>query len=637
MVHKKHKSKRQSASTKYKIQKKVNEHHRKARKEAKRNPQRKALKKDPGVPNLFPFKEKLLQQAEELKRKAVDEREEQRKARIAARSGLSRDQVDLAALAASASKRGQAFEASVVGSAGSGGGMDNSDPALTGRRDNSRKAYYREFKKVVENADVILEVLDARDPLGCRTKQIEELILNSGANKRIILVLNKIDLVPRENVEQWLKYLRNEFPTVAFKASTQNQRMNLGQSNISTQQASEALLSSSECLGADNLIRLLKNYCRNLNIKTSITVGIVGFPNVGKSSVINSLKRSKVCNVGATPGVTKVSQTIHLDKNIKLLDCPGIVFSRSTSDEDAAQVLLRNCVKVELLEDPSGPVDLIVSRCKKEQLMQLYSVPFFADTHDFLVQLARARGKLRRGGIPDVDNAARLVIQDWNSGRIPFYTLPPASGVAVESHISSSIVDGWSKEFSLSEIVELESTEVLNGVKGTPVGKSKMIAFAGSTTVPVDMTLDGLPTGYADADAAEHETMETDEEDDEEYEDDEASDDDEDEEEDDADEMDDDDADDQDGEDNMDEDFDMAAFAAMSAKKSAPAPEIRFKPVQKKAALAKKAERVSALSAAESLINPQTNQQLRKAQKQRKRAERRMARSTTDGQDEDME
>lgn len=68
--------------------------------------------------------------------------------------------------------------------------------------------------------------------------------------------------------------------------------------------------------GADALIKLLKNYCRNKDLKTSIHVGVIGFPNVGKSSLINSLKRSKVCGVGATPGFTKTAQvradtTIH--------------------------------------------------------------------------------------------------------------------------------------------------------------------------------------------------------------------------------------------------------------------------------------------------------------------------------------
>ena len=133
--------------------------------------------------------------------------------------------------------------------------------------DQSLKAYYREFRRVVEASDVVLEVLDARDPLGCRCPQVEEAVLVSGTNKKLILVLNKIgklgfaslplpffslhitsylsllsnlypfsdvsilsplaDLVPKEIVELWLKHLRNEFPAVAFKASTQTQKHNL--------------------------------------------------------------------------------------------------------------------------------------------------------------------------------------------------------------------------------------------------------------------------------------------------------------------------------------------------------------------------------------------------------------------------
>lgn len=68
------------------------------------------------------------------------------------------------------------------------------DAALTGEKDNSKKAYLREFKKVLENADVVLEILDARDPLGTRTRSVERMIMDSGLNKKIILVLNKIGM-----------------------------------------------------------------------------------------------------------------------------------------------------------------------------------------------------------------------------------------------------------------------------------------------------------------------------------------------------------------------------------------------------------------------------------------------------------
>jgi nuclear GTP-binding protein len=76
--------------------------------------------------------------------------------------------------------------------------------------------------------------------------------------------------------------------------------------------ASKSLLQSSESLGSDILIQLLKNYSRNLNLKTSISVGIVGYPNVGKSSLINSLKRTKAVGVGATPGFTKTTQVCEI-------------------------------------------------------------------------------------------------------------------------------------------------------------------------------------------------------------------------------------------------------------------------------------------------------------------------------------
>lgn len=124
------------------------------------------------------------------------------------------------------------------------------------------------------------------------------------------LVLNSynfsfIDLVPRNIIDSWLKYLRRSTPSIAFKASTQQQTRKLGQKKYAHGKK-EKVLQSSTCVGADLLMSLLANYCRNKDIKTSIRVGVVGLPNVGKSSLINSLKRSRACNVGATPGVTKL-------------------------------------------------------------------------------------------------------------------------------------------------------------------------------------------------------------------------------------------------------------------------------------------------------------------------------------------
>jgi nuclear GTP-binding protein len=109
---------------------------------------------------------------------------------------------------------------------------------------------------------------------------------------------------------------------------------------------------------------LLKNYARSSNMKQSINVGIIGFPNVGKSSVINSLKRERAVNVGARAGVTTTTQEIILDKNVKLIDCPGIIFSSEMSESDAA---LRNCLNLDQLDDFTLPVQAILNRSVEQK------------------------------------------------------------------------------------------------------------------------------------------------------------------------------------------------------------------------------------------------------------------------------
>ncbi|XP_077185714.1 guanine nucleotide-binding protein-like 3-like protein isoform X2 [Paroedura picta] len=330
-------------------------------------------------------------------------------------------------------------------------------------KDSSCKAYYREFRKVIEAADVILEVLDARDPQGCRCPQVERAVVEAGAHKRLVLVLNKIDLVSKEIVAKWLKYLRNEFPTVAFKASTQQQSRNLQRSRVPVAHASGDLLSSGACVGADCLMKVLANYCRNQDVKTAISVGVVGFPNVGKSSLINSLKRSRACNVGATPGVTKCLQEIQLDKHIKLLDCPGIVMASPTSD---AAMILRNCIKVEQLVDPVTPVEAILKRCNKQQIMQHYGVSDFRDTLEFLAHLARRQGKLKKGGTPDHEKAAKAVLSDWMSGKISYFTHPPETHT-LPTHISAEIVAEMGQAFDF-EALERDNEAALAQIPSGP-------------------------------------------------------------------------------------------------------------------------------------------------------------------------
>jgi len=270
------------------------------------------------------------------------------------------------------------------------------------QRDPTSRAYYKEFRKVVEQSDVLLEVIDARDPLGCRCYDVEKSVVSEFADKKnIVLVLNKVDLVPREVAEQWLAQLRGDFPVVAFtclKGSITN-----------------------KCI--DCLHRLLNAYARTgEGGRRHITVGVIGYPNVGKSSVINALKRDVVVAVGNTPGFTKCSTEVQLNSHVTIMDCPGIVFS--SDDSGLAASALRNIIKIEKLEDPIAPVELIVERCGVQRLQEVYGLPEFKGATDFLTKLALKKGKMGKRCEPLLEEAAKTVLKDWNDGAIPFYTLP---------------------------------------------------------------------------------------------------------------------------------------------------------------------------------------------------------------------
>ncbi|KAK9864482.1 hypothetical protein WJX84_008023, partial [Apatococcus fuscideae] len=442
---KKSKSKRTTLRQKYKVIRKVKEHHKKKAKEAKKAGAsgRKKVEKDPGIPSQYPFKEQLLKEIEFAKARALAEaaqKKEQRKlnkaaAKAAAEGGGDEEPVGLASMDGG----GPAEEAmgdvpSVEGvrqqvdeqtsqyarkrpREDEGDAEEDEDlasvPMLQGA-DAMRKSAYREVQKVVQAADVIIQVLDARDPAATRSTEIERLIRRSSPSKRIILLLNKIDLVPREVAEQWLKHLREELPT------------------------------------------LLKNYARNAGVKTAISVGIVGLPNVGKSSLINSLKRARAVQVGNRPGVTRTAQEVVLDKKLRLIDSPGLLFSQ---EPDAATQALHNTVGVEKLDDPVLPVGRIVQRCPAEQLMGVYKIPAFVGAEGLLQEVSMARGKLLPGGLPNIDAAARIVLQDWHDGKIPYYTLPPERDSVVKG--SAEVVSSWANEFDADQVYAAEGNAVI--------------------------------------------------------------------------------------------------------------------------------------------------------------------------------
>jgi len=299
-------------------------------------------------------------------------------------------------------------------------------------KDLSRKAYIKVLDQVIENSDVILEVLDARDPLSCRNKELENKIKSGKYSKKIILVLNKIDLIPVQNAIDWQKYLSNEFPCVLFKSNTQTQSNNLSQSNLFDKNLKEQkeyisdILKGNKSIGGEELLNILKNYSRiDEGTKSNIVVGVIGIPNVGKSSLINSLTRGKNVGVSNTPGFTKGLQEVILDNNLRLLDCPGVVM---TNDENN---ILHNVIRTEDIKEPLEVVGKILKKMTMEYFLKTYDldISILKGSELTLEKIVYLVGeklkKYKKGGIVDLDKSARIIINDWNLGKLKYYSVPP--------------------------------------------------------------------------------------------------------------------------------------------------------------------------------------------------------------------
>lgn len=444
------KSRRVPAARRYKVIKKIAASKQKKAKEAKKLPTKSIKQKLIQIPNVCPFKEDILKDVEAEKAR----REEEKRVKI------EKAKEERAAL-----KKTQTLE-SIVNSANVRADQhvepkadDEAQDINQKPKENSLKAFYKEFKKVVDAADVILEVCDARDPLGTRCSEVSSIIRESPGQKKHVLILNKSDLVPRENLESWLTYLRRFGPVVPFKASTQNQKTNIGRKKFARFNKSKNQLQASPCVGANLLMSLLANYCRNKDMKTSIRVGIVGIPNVGKSSIINSLKRRRACQVGATPGMTRVMQEVEIDSNIKLIDSPGIIFQRPKSESPDEFFALKNAQHINTVQDPFPLACDILKRATVMYFCKLYDITEFKSPEEFLAKKAIKMGKLIRGGVPDVRTAARSVIHDWNIGKIKYQTHPPADN-SMDVHLSASIVTNPSekKELEIDNLAELDKS-----------------------------------------------------------------------------------------------------------------------------------------------------------------------------------
>ncbi|VEN61211.1 unnamed protein product [Callosobruchus maculatus] len=265
---------------------------------------------------------------------------------------------------------------------------------------------WNELYKVIDSSDVLLQVLDARDPLGTRSAYLEKYLKTEKPHKHLIFILNKVDLVPTWVTQRWVAILSKDYPTVAFHASLTHP------------------------FGKGSLINLLRQFAKLHIDKKQISVGFIGYPNVGKSSVINTLRSKKVCKVAPIAGETKVWQYITLMNRIYLIDCPGVVYPSAETDTEK---VLKGVVRVELVNNPEDYIGAVLERVRPEYIKKTYRIEQWNDPEHFLEQMAKRSGKLLKGGEPDIPSVAKMVLNDWQRGKLPFYCCPPGFEVPLDT------------------------------------------------------------------------------------------------------------------------------------------------------------------------------------------------------------
>ncbi len=253
---------------------------------------------------------------------------------------------------------------------------------------------WNELYKVLDSSDVIIHVLDARDPEGTKCNKILDYVKNQAQHKHLIYVLNKVDLVPTSVTAKWLRILSKENPSIAFHANSIDN--NYGKNNLL------------------NLIRQLKT----LYNKQNISVGFVGYPNCGKSSIINALRSEKVCKAAPVPGETRTWQFIMLTREIYLIDCPGIV-----PISDLKDAVLKGAIHVEKIKDPDTYIGDIIKKVGKEKIEKTYAIDF-EDLDELYKNFANKYGKLAKGGEPNINLISKIILHDFNRGKISYYNIP---------------------------------------------------------------------------------------------------------------------------------------------------------------------------------------------------------------------
>ncbi len=262
----------------------------------------------------------------------------------------------------------------------------------------------RQMKEDMKLIDLVIELVDARIPLSSRNPDIDEL----GKNKYRLILMNKSDLADKRQTDAWSSYFRKQgFFVVCLDARSKN-----GMKTVT-----EVIMEACK----EKMERDRKRGIKNRPVRAMV----VGIPNVGKSTFINSYAGRACAKTGNKPGVTKGKQWIRLNKNVELLDTPGILWPKFEDQMVGLRLALIGSIKDEILNTDELAIALIRILTKQYPglLEERYGVDEAKKDTEILCEIAKNRKCISKGNEYDYSKAAALVIDEFRSGTIGKITL----------------------------------------------------------------------------------------------------------------------------------------------------------------------------------------------------------------------
>ncbi|KAK9143317.1 hypothetical protein Syun_012717 [Stephania yunnanensis] len=330
---------------------------------------------------------------------------------------------------------------------------------------------WRQLWRVLERSDLLVMVVDARDPLFYRCPDLEAYAREIDESKQTLLLINKADLLPLSVRRKWAKYFHDHGILFLFwsakvaSGSLDGKNLNVLEGDEQDTPCSENV--DTRIYGRDELLARLQgeaeaiaasrstscndqtSSCQELSAynrsSKQVVVGFVGYPNVGKSSTINALVGEKRTGVTSTPGKTKHFQTLIISDELMLCDCPGLVFPSFTSSR--YDMIASGVLPIDRMTEHKEAVQVVANHVPRHIIEKVYNIrlpdpkPYESQSRpplasEFLRAYCYSRGHFAASGLPDETRASRQILKDYIDGKLPHFELPPGMTTEADGEVN---------------------------------------------------------------------------------------------------------------------------------------------------------------------------------------------------------